>query len=205
MLRYAPRNDGVVSDESKAYTRTIWTIVIGIVTMEACEAARALHLDNRLLLKDALEWSYDAAIYAAAAVSFGRGERIERMSALAIAGVLAIAGLQGSYEVVRAFFITPVIEPLTVGISSALVIVEGLAVAGALYRFRSSRNPLIEASWLSARNDAVSAVLYATVLAAARLAPMRWPQMTVDAFTAFLAFQAAWTIARDAWPIDRES
>ena len=184
--------------EARAYTRTIWAIVVGIFLLGAAETAFALHLGNRLLLKDALEWSYDVAIYAAAAISFGRGDRIERLSALGIAAVLAIAGLQGSYEVARAVFIPPVIEPLTVGVSAALIIVEGLAVAAALWRFRASPNPLIEASWLSARNDAISAALFALIIAAARLAPMRWPQMAVDAFTAFLAFQAAWTIARDA-------
>ncbi len=187
-------------DEARAYTRTIWATVCGIFAMGAAEAALALHLDNRLLLKDALEWSYDVAIYAAAAISFGRGDRVERLSALAIAAVLAAAGFQGSYEVVRAIFIPPVIEPLTVGISSALIICEGIAVAAALWRFRASRNPLIEASWLSARNDAISATLFAVVIAVARLAPARWPQMAVDAFTAGLAFQAAWAIARDAWP-----
>ena len=183
--------------EARAYTRTIWIIVAGITALLVGEAALALHLGNRLLLKDGLEWGYDAAIYSVAAVAFGRGERAERFSALAIACVLAVAGVQGSYEVVRAVFIPPVIEIFTVSFSAIAIIVEGLAVAALLWRFRASPNPLIEASWLSARNDAISAALYAIVTAAARLAPARWPQMAVDAFAAFLAFQAAWQIVRD--------
>jgi Co/Zn/Cd efflux system component len=186
--------------EARAYKRTIWAIVIGISLLLIGESALALHLENRLLLKDGLEWGYDVAIYAVAALAFGRGDRAERLSALAIAVVLAAAGVQGSYEVIRAVFIPPVIEPFTVGFSAISIIIEGLAVAAALWRFRAASNPLIEASWLSARNDAISATLFAIVRAAARLAPARWPQMAVDAFTAFLAFQAAWKIARDAWP-----
>ena len=189
------------ADEARAYTRTIWTIVAGISLLCVGETALALHLDNRLLLKDALEWGYDIAIYAVAAISFGRGANAERTSALVIAFVLLIAGLQGSYEVVRAFFIAPIIEAVTVGFSAVSIIVEGIAVAVLLSRFRHTTNPLIEATWLSARNDAFSATAFALVMAAARLAPMRWPQMAVDAFAAGLAFQAAWVITRDAWPL----
>lgn len=187
-------------DEARAYTRTIWLIVGGIAILMVGETALALHLDNRLLLKDALEWGYDIAIYALAAISFGRGAQAERWSALAIAAVLFVAGLQGTYEVIRAFFIPPVIQAFTVGFSAISIIVEGIAVAVALSRFRHTKNPLIEATWLSARNDAFSATAFALVMAAARLAPMRWPQMAVDAFAACLAFQAAWVITRDAWP-----
>lgn len=187
-------------NEARDYKRTIWIIVAGIALLCAGETALALRLDNRLLLKDALEWGYDIAIYALAAISFGRGAQAERWSALAIAVVLFVAGLQGSYEVIRAFFIPPVIQAFTVGFSAISIIIEGIAVAWALSRFRHTQNALIEATWLSARNDAFSATAFALVMAAARLAPMRWPQMAVDGFAAFLAFQAAWVITRDAWP-----
>jgi divalent metal cation (Fe/Co/Zn/Cd) transporter len=185
-------------EESRAYARRIWIIVGGIAALCAGETALALYLDNRLLLKDALEWLYDVAVYAMAAISFGRGARIEQISALVIAAVLTVAGLQGCYEIVRSLFIPPDAAPLTVGISAGLIIVEGIAVALALWRFRASSNPLIEATWLTARNDAVAAVGFAVVIAGARLAPMRWPQMLVEAFAAGLAFQAAWIIFRDA-------
>ena len=66
-----------------------------------------------------------------------------------------------------------------------------------LWRFRDSRHPVIEATWLSARNDAVTSTLYALAMMAARLEPVSWPQMAVDSISAILCLQAGGQILRD--------
>jgi hypothetical protein len=60
-----------------------------------------------------------------------------------------------------------------------------------------SRNPLIETTWLSARNDAIFATMYAVFQFAARMAPMRGPELALDAFTILLTLQAIYVIIRD--------
>jgi hypothetical protein len=77
-------------------------------------------------------------------------------------------------------------------------------VVAALRPFRTSRNPLVETTWLSARNDAIFATLYALFQFAARMAPMRGPELALDAFTIVLTLQAIYVIARDVHADTRE-
>ena len=115
-----------------------------------------------------------------------------------MAAVLAVAGVETVGQIIWTFMDPPQVEPFSITLSGVLTISEAWAVAAALWRFRLSRNPVIESTWLSARNDVLSSTLYSVVTMAARFAPMAWPQMGVDAFSAFLCFQAAWVIAWDA-------
>ena len=77
-------------------------------------------------------------------------------------------------------------------------VVIGLLVAAALLRFRHSRNALIQATWLSSRNDAIKQVFYSALGFATRVYPERWAEYALDAFAAALAFQAVWKIVADA-------
>ena len=65
-----------------------------------------------------------------------------------------------------------------------------------LWRFRHEPNPVIKATWLSSRNDAISTTGFALLGLGARLLPVRWPEYLFDLFVAFLCFQASWAIWR---------
>ena len=88
------------------------------------------------------------------------------------------------------------IEIWTLGFAAASAIVIALLVIAALWRFRREANPVIKATWLSSRNDAISTTGFALVGLAARVAPVRWPEYLFDLFVAGLAFQATWAIWR---------
>ena len=180
----------------RAYRPTIFAIAAMVLAILVGETLYGWSIGSRFLIRDGLEWIYDVLIYCFSALAFGRGARAERWSALASAATLAAAGVETMGQIAWTFFDPPEVEAFGISVSGGLTIAEAILVAAALWRFRDARNPVVTATWLSARNDVLSSVLSAVVTMAARFAPMAWPQMAVDAFGGFLCFQAAWTIVR---------
>jgi hypothetical protein len=83
---------------ARAYKRIIWTIALGIAVLAGAQAAWALSIGSRQLLKDASDWIYDVVLYGIAAFTFGRGAAAERGSALVIAAIMAAGGLHTLYD-----------------------------------------------------------------------------------------------------------
>ncbi len=183
--------------EALIYKRTIMLIAALVLAIGLGETLYGLTLDSRFLIRDGLEWSYDVVIYATAAAAFGRGLRAERFAAFALAMVLAGAGFVTIWQIWRTFVDPPEVEAFGITVAGALLIVESWTLVALLWRFRRSRHPVIEATWLSSRNDAVTGTLYALVMIAARLEPVSWPQMAVDSISAILCLQASGQILRD--------
>ncbi|WP_342362254.1 cation transporter [Terrarubrum flagellatum] len=186
--------------EARAYTITIWAIALGILLFGAATVAVALVVGNRQLLKDGIDWIYDVVFYGLAAAVFGRGETAERLAALCLAGVMAVAGASGVYDLWDKIENPRPIDLWFLGFSAGSAIGIALLVAASLIRFRRTSNPLIKATWLSSRNDIVSTTGYAVAGFAARGAPIRWPEYALDLLGIALAFQAAWAIWRTASP-----
>ncbi|MGO4405048.1 cation transporter [Bosea sp. RAF48] len=181
---------------ARAYTLTIWGIALGILVQAVATVAWALAIGNAQLFKDAVDWVYDVALYGIAAVVFGRDARAERLAAVAIGAVMAVAGLHTLYDLWDKILRPRPIEIWTLGFAAASAIVIALLVIAALWRFRREDNPVIKATWLSSRNDAISTTGFALVGLAARVAPVRWPEYLFDLFVAGLCFQATWAIWR---------
>ena len=188
----------VVAISPRAYRLTILAIAAMVLAIMIGEALYGYLIGSRFLLRDGLEWIYDVLIYGLSAAAFGRGVRAERLSAYASAAVLAAAGVETVVQIVWTFIDPPDVETFGITLSGGLTTLEAMAVAAALWRFRRAHNPVMVATWLSARNDVVTSALSAGVTALARLAPMAGPQMAVDACGAFLCFQAAFGTAREA-------
>ena len=182
--------------DGRAYKRAIWAIAGGILVFAVLQCLWALSLGSRQLLKDGLDWAYDVVLYGIAAFVFGRSVRAERVSALGIAAILGVAGLHTLYDLWDKIVDPRPIEPLTIGFSAASAIVIAYLVLGALWRFRRNPNPLIQATWYTSRNDAISTTLFSLVFLGTRLAPVRWPEYALDAVAALIAFQATWAIIR---------
>ena len=104
----------------------------------------------------------------------------------------------GWREAWRIYRSGPALRMLALGFSAVSAVLIGLLVAAALWRFRSSDNTLIQATWLTSRNDAIKQVFYSTLSFSARVYPERWPEYALDVFAAFLAFQATWKIVAQA-------
>jgi len=181
---------------ARAYTLTIWGIALGILIQAVATVVWALVIGNVQLFKDGVDWVYDVALYGIAALIFGRDARAERLAATAIGAVLAVAGLHTLYDLWDKIVAPRPIEVWTLGFAAAAAIVIALLVIAALWRFRREENPVIKATWLSSRNDAISTTGFALVGLAARVAPVRWPEYLFDLVVAGLCFQATWAIWR---------
>lgn len=183
-------------DVARAYTLTIWGIALGILIQAAATVVWALAIGNAQLFKDGVDWVYDVALYGIAAIVFGRDARAERLAAVAIGAVMAVAGLHSLYDLWDKIVRPRPIEVWTLGFAAASAIVIALIVIGVLWRFRREDNPVIKATWLSSRNDAISTTGFALVGLAARVAPVRWPEYLFDLIVAGICFQATWAIWR---------
>ena len=189
--------------EARIYQRTIILISALVLSIGVSETLYGLMLDSRFLVRDGLEWTYDVVIYATAAAAFGRGLRAERFAAFVLALVLLGAGLVTIWQIWRTVVEPPEVEPFGITLAVLLIIAEAWTLVALLWRFRRSRHPVIEATWLSSRNDAVTSTLYALVMMAARFTPMTWPQMAVDSISAILCLQAGGQVLRDLLRVDK--
>ncbi|WP_293812455.1 cation transporter [uncultured Bosea sp.] len=181
---------------ARTYTLTIWGIALGILIQAVATVAWALAIGNAQLFKDGVDWVYDVALYGIAAIVFGRDARIERLAAVAIGAVMAVAGLHTLYDLWDKIVRPRPIEVWTLGFAAASAIVIAFLVVAALWRFRREENPVIKATWLSSRNDTISTTGFALVGLAARVAPVRWPEYLFDLVVAGICFQATWAILR---------
>jgi Co/Zn/Cd efflux system component len=190
------RKGGLNPRVARAYSLTIWGIALGILAFAIGVVSWALAIGSAQLFKDGVDWVYDVALYGIAAVVFGRDARAERIAALVIGAVMVIAGLHTLYDLWDKIVSPRPIEIWTLGFSAGSAIAIALIVVAVLWRFRDEPNPVIKATWLSSRNDAVSTAGFALVGLATRAAPMRWPEYLFDIVIAAICFQATWAIWR---------
>lgn len=186
----------VEAKTARAYTLTIWGIALGILVFATGVVAWALAVGNAQLFKDGVDWVYDVALYGIAAVVFGRDARAERLAAMAIGTVMAVAGLHTLYDLAAKIITPRPIEVWALGFSAGSAVIIAVLIVGVLWRFRGEDNPVIKATWLSSRNDVISTTGFALLGLAARVAPVRWPEYVFDVFVAGLCFQASWAIWR---------
>ncbi len=117
--RDKPDHDGqgVNRRTARAYTLTIWAIALGILIQAVATVIWALAIGNAQLFKDGVDWVYDVALYGIAAIVFGRDARIERLAAVAIGAVMAVAGLHTLYDLWDKIVRPRPIEVWTLGLS----------------------------------------------------------------------------------------
>lgn len=183
-----------LADESRLYRRRVMLIVGVIAGLAITQSLYALHLGDRFLLKDGIDWIYDVALWAVALAVFGRGQRFEELAALWVAGVLLVAAAHTGYDLWDKIATGRRPEPWVAGWSAFTAIGLALFVVGLMVRFRGSDNPLIMATWLSSRNDMVSTTAFAIVGLWARLNPSQTPEIILDLVVIALNLQAAGAI-----------
>ena len=185
-----------LTPEGRTYKRVMWAIATGILLFATIQCGWALAIGSRQLLKDGLDWGYDVALNGIAALVFGRGVWVERVSAFVIAMILAVAGVHSLYDLWDKINNPRPIEITTIAFSAVSATGIAYLVLGAQWRFRDNPNPLIQATWLSSRNDAISTTFASLLIMLLRLAPVRWPEFVSDLIFAGLSFQATWAILK---------
>jgi hypothetical protein len=193
-----PRTIAADDPLGRRFSARMWGIGLGILVFATGQVAFAWVNDLPQLRRDGLDWGYDVVFYLMAAALYGRGDRAERIGALFQGAVMAVAGFDTLNDLYLKIQTPRAIEPMALGFSAATAAASGFIVVGLLLPFRSASNPLIEATWLSARNSMISSAAYAGVTLFARLASSRLMEYGLDLFGAALCFQAAYVIFRDA-------
>jgi Co/Zn/Cd efflux system component len=187
------------------YTATVWLTAALTATIGVGEAIYGYTHGSSFLMKDAVGWAYAAPIYVISACSFGGSVRTQLRAAGAIAVILAVSGFHGAFDVVAGLLDSVPDDPSEVAAASGVSLVVALLVAGLLWRFRRSYDPVVEGSWLAARNDVLSSGLDSVVTLVSNVFSAKWPQVISDAIGVALSFQAAYVVARDAMILRRES
>lgn len=184
----------VLDDDERRYRQRVLLIVGVIATLASVQTLYALQQANRFLLKDGIDWIYDVILWLVALAVFGRGRRFEELAALGVAGVMVIAGSHTAYDLWDKVVTGRRAEVWAAGWSAFSAIGLALFVLALMLRFRAAQNPLIAATWLSSRNDAISTTAFATIGFAARVSPGQMPEILLDIFLIGLNFQAAGAI-----------
>jgi Co/Zn/Cd efflux system component len=182
----------------RKYAVRMWALALGILVFASAQVIYAQLNGLPQLRRDGLDWGYDVVFYAMAALLYGRGDRAERTGALVLGVVMLVAGLDTLNDLAMKIREPRPIEPMVLGFSAVTAAASGFIFVGLLLPFRESDNPLIEATWVSARNSMISSAGYAGVTFCARLATSRAVEYGLDVFAAVLSFQAAYVIIRDA-------
>jgi divalent metal cation (Fe/Co/Zn/Cd) transporter len=187
--------EGVVSaPEPAAYRRAVITIVSAILLIAIPQIVYAWAIGNRFLLKDGFDWSYDVVLWLVALACFGRGMRAENLAALAIAGVMFVAGCHTAYDLWDKIATGRRPEFWVAGWSSfTMVFIAGLLLV-MMWRFRRSENPLIAATWLSSRNSIIITLCFAAMSLFARTRSRQGFEIALDLLAIFLSFQAVYAI-----------
>lgn len=187
-------NSSILLPENGRYRRRVFLIVGVIACLAAGQTLYALSIGNRFLLKDGIDWIYDVILWLVALAVFGRGRRLEEIAALGVGGVMLIAGLHTGYDLWDKIVTGRRAETWVAGWSAFTAIGLALFVVGLMLRFRNADNPLVTATWLSSRNDAISTTAFALVGFFARVSPSQMPEILLDLFVIGLSFQAAGAI-----------
>jgi hypothetical protein len=185
------------SNDGQRFLRALWLISALALLILVLSLVTDWLTASRNYLSDGAPWIYDTVIYGLVALSFDRGAVLERVAGAALSLILAVAGCQGSYDVWSEIFQKA--PELSIGAPcSGLLFATGASLeAMLLFRFRASRQPLMKGAWLSARNSALIGLAGAAAPFLSHTQAAADPQILVDGLDTFLAFQAAFLIARE--------
>jgi len=186
------------SEDGQRFLQALRLISIAALSLSVLSVAFDWLSASESYLEDGVCWIYDSAIYGVAAISFGRGASFERVAAFMLSLILAIAGCQGSYDIWSEIVRTAPAHSADAAASASALATGAILEAALLFRFRTSGEPLMTATWLSARNSAAIALAGAAVPALSHASSGDALQIIVDCVDTLLAFQAAFFVAKEA-------
>ena len=186
------------SEPARGYRRALWAVLGIAVVALAAETTAGYVFGSRHLVKDGTDWLYVIAVYAVAAISYDRSPRAEYLAGFALAAILVVAGLDSARDLVDNVLRPQVESAAEATVSTLFALVVAIISVVVLWPFRRSDDPVVAATWLSARNDGLSSAAGGLVTV---LAPGSgdWPDLAAEVAGALLTFYAAFAVARSAW------
>jgi divalent metal cation (Fe/Co/Zn/Cd) transporter len=192
-------------EEHRAYSRAVKIIISAILMIAVPQIVYAWAIGNRFLIKDGFDWSYDVVLWGVALACFGRSLRAENLAALAIAGVMFVAGCHTAYDLWDKIMTGRRPEFWVAGWSSFTMVFIALLLLGVMWRFRKSDNALVAATWLSSRNSIIITLCFAAISLFARTRESQGAEIALDLLAIGLSFQAVYAIlTKLRWYTKRE-
>ena len=151
------------------------------------------------LFADSIDFLEDASVNFLILAALGWGARRRAKVGMLLAGLLLIPGLATLWTA-RSNFSAPVVpNPVLLSITSAGALTVNLSCALMLARYRTHGGSLMQAAFLSARNDALANVAIIAAGLVTAIYPSAWPDLFVGLGIATLnadAAHAVWRAAR---------
>jgi divalent metal cation (Fe/Co/Zn/Cd) transporter len=120
--------------------------------------------------------------------------RAENLAALAIAGVMFVAGCHTAYDLWDKIATGRRPEFWVAGWSSFTMVFIALLLLVVMWRFRHSENALVAATWLSSRNSIIITLCFAAMSLFARTRSHQGFEVALDLLAIALSFQAVYAI-----------
>src|SRR5882762_3580434 len=179
------------------YRRILWVALTVNLAMFAIEITASIVAGSVSLRADALDFLGDAANYAVALAVVGLALHWRARAALLKGSVMGMFGLWVAGSTIYSAVTATVPKAEVMGAIGLLALAVNLAVAGLLYRYRSTDSQAMSV-WLCTRNDCIANVAVMLAGAGVWASATAWPDIAVAAIIAYLGLSSAARVIRQA-------
>ena len=185
------------NEDTRFYLRSLYVILACTLGLFLAETFYGVWTGSRYLIRDGAEWIYDISAFGLAAIAFRQGERWKRRTAYLLVAIILLGGIQTLYELWQEFTRPTLDKMETLEVSAAITIGGSIAEAALMFRFRKSHDPLVEGTWLYARNSALTSSMGPISDMIILAYGFDTLKLVVSGFSVFLSVQAAFAVIRD--------
>ncbi|MEO8857246.1 MAG: cation transporter [Burkholderiaceae bacterium] len=183
--------------EQQRYRRVLWFALISNAAMFLVEVTASYRSGSLALLADAIDFGGDAANYAISMAVLSAALRWRARTAMLKAVTMMAFGAFVLARAISSLWQGHAPDPTTMGAVAALALAVNLAVAWALYAFRTG-DANMRSVWLCSRNDAISNLAVMVAALGVFGTQSAWPDLLVAAIMASLALSSGWQVAMHA-------
>jgi Co/Zn/Cd efflux system component len=179
------------------YLAILWAALAINLMMFGVELVSSIVAGSVSLRADALDFLADAVNYAVALAVVGLALHWRARAALLKGGVMGLFGLWVAASTIHRAFLGAVPHAEVMGEIGFLALMANLAVAGLLYRYRTTDSQAMSV-WLCTRNDCIANIAVIGAGAGVWTSGTPWPDIIVAAVIASLGLSSAVRVIRQA-------
>jgi len=180
--------------------RAVLIVAILNLLYGSLEFAVALHIGSVSLFADSIDFFEDASVNILIFFALQWAPKLRARIGMVLAGVLVVPALAGLWTAIEKIAVPVAPDALSLGLTGLGALAVNIASAIILAAHRHHRGSLVQAAFLSARNDALAniAIIGAGVVTAF-LWHSAWPDLAVGMGIAYLNADAARIVFKAAW------
>lgn len=186
-----------VENNSPAYRKVLWTVMIINFVMFIVEITGGILSNSTALLADSLDFAGDTTTYTISIFVLGKHLHTRARASLFKATLMMLFGLWISGTVIYQIFSGDIPKSEVMGIIGALALIANLICAFLLYRFREGDSNVLSV-WLCTRNDAIGNIAVLLAALGVYLSNSNAPDLIVASIMGYLGLSAGIRIFRHA-------